>query len=53
LKEFFYKGDLFGLPSVYIMFMFSFHFNDVGVVNDYLFDGYQKGGDRFMAFEIN
>jgi len=53
LKETFYKGDFFGLPFVYIMLVFSFCLNDVGVAADYLFDGYQKGDNHFMAFEID
>lgn len=53
LKETFCKGDFFGFPFVYIMLVFSFCLNDVGVVVDYLFDGCQEGGNRFMAFEIN
>jgi hypothetical protein len=53
LKEAFCKGDLFGLPSVYIMFVFLFRLNDVGVVANYLFDGCQEGDGCFMAFEIN
>jgi hypothetical protein len=53
LKEAFCKCDLFGLPFVYIMLVFSFRLSDVGVVVDYLFDGCQEGNDHFMAFEIN